>query len=156
MKTVLAARMVQHQQQRSALHGCRKKETVMAEGAIARHIQHVSVPRPRGSQDQARRFYTELLGLQEVQPPASLQALNLVWYRLGDSELHLFEADAVPQGLGAHFCIQVDDLQALRERLTGGGVRVIEDIPITNRPRFFVEDPFGNRIELTTILGDYD
>jgi catechol 2,3-dioxygenase-like lactoylglutathione lyase family enzyme len=129
---------------------------MVAEQTIALRVQHVSVPRPRGSHDATRRFYSEVLGLKEVAVPASLQQLELIWYRLGDSELHLFASDTVPQGLAAHFCIQVDDLGPVRERLGAAGVQIIDDLPIANRPRFFVLDPFGNRIEITSILGPYD
>lgn len=128
----------------------------MSQPTTVYRVQHVSVPRPRGSGDATRRFYAELLGLTEVAVPASLQHLDLIWYRLGDSELHLFAADAVPQGLAAHFCLQVEDLAPLRERLQTAGVQIMDDLAIVNRPRFFVLDPFGNRIEITSILGPYD
>lgn len=118
-------------------------------------VQHVSLPRPRGSDDQARRFYGGLLGLDEIIPPASLSALELIWFRLGDTELHLFLGEEVPERAAAHVCLAVDDLEGVRSRLETGGVPVLPDIPIPNRPRFFVRDPFGNLIELTTILGSY-
>jgi extradiol dioxygenase family protein len=55
-----------------------------------------------------------------------------------------------------HLCLQVDDLPAMRERLTQRGVAIEDAEAITNRPRLFVQDPFGNRIELTQITGEYD
>ena len=121
-------------------------------------VQHVSVARPRGEQEAAaaRRFYGEALGLQEVAPPASLAGLDLIWYRLGDDELHIFTTDDPPGDHGQHFCIQVDDVDALRDQLSRAGVAIVEDTAIHNRPRFFIHDPFGNRIECTTILGPYD
>jgi hypothetical protein len=35
------------------------------------------------------------------------------------------------------------------------GIETTDRTPIPNRPRFFCRDPFGNLIELTTIMGDY-
>lgn len=122
---------------------------------LIQRVQHVSVPRPRGSHDAARRFYGELLGLEEVQVPPSIGHLDLIWYRMGDSELHLFPTDAAPAPHAGHFCFQVDDLDALRARLIEGGAAIDEDIAIHNRPRFFCRDPFGNLIEFTAILGPY-
>jgi catechol 2,3-dioxygenase-like lactoylglutathione lyase family enzyme len=121
----------------------------------ALRVQHVSIPRPIGSSETARRFYAGVLGLEEVPPPASLAHLDLVWYRLGETELHLIgvQGDHEPQ-LG-HFCIQVDDLQVVRARLAQAHAPIDEDQAIPNRPRFFTRDPFGNRIEITTILGPY-
>jgi catechol 2,3-dioxygenase-like lactoylglutathione lyase family enzyme len=121
-------------------------------------VQHVSVARPRGEQEAAaaRRFYGEALGLQEVVPPSSLTDLDLIWYQLGDDELHIFTTDDPPGDHGQHFCIQVDDVDALRDQLSRAGVAIVEDTAIHNRPRFFIHDPFGNRIECTMILGPYE
>lgn len=119
-------------------------------------IQHVSLPRPPGSDAAARRFYGELLGLQEVAPPTSLAELDLIWFRLGDAELHLFAEEPMGQDhSGRHVCLAVDDLEALRQRLQAAGVSAVGTIPIPGRPRYFVRDPFGNLIEITSIEGDY-
>lgn len=119
-------------------------------------IQHVSVPRPPGSDDAARRFYGEILGLEEITPPASLRDLNVIWYRLGNTELHILTEE--PQGQdhsGRHFCVAVDDVEALHERLEAAGIAVVGTTPIPGRPRYFIRDPFGNLIEITTIESDY-
>lgn len=119
-------------------------------------IQHVSIPRPPGSHATARDFYGDLLGLEEITPPKSLAALELVWYRLGETELHLFAEEPTGQDhSGRHLCIAVDDVEALRERLEAAGVPVVGTIPIPGRPRYFVRDPFGNLIEITTIERDF-
>ncbi len=51
--------------------------------------------------------------------------------------------------------MEVDDLAELLRRLETHGVAIEEAVPIRNRPRCFVRDPFGNLIELTQIVGDY-
>ena len=63
----------------------------------------------------------------------------------------------MPPDFGAqrHFCLEVDDLEDWRGKLEDAGVETIDETAIPNRPRFFCRDPFGNLIELTTILGDY-
>ncbi|MDZ4721966.1 MAG: VOC family protein [Roseiflexaceae bacterium] len=118
-------------------------------------VQHVSIPRPPGSADQARSFYGNILGLEEVPPPHSIRHLDLVWYRLGTTELHLFAEEPVSDSSGRHFCMEVDDLEALRARLIAGGYTPTETTPVPGRPRFFCRDPFGNSIEFTTIIADY-
>jgi len=120
-----------------------------------RRVQHVSVPRPRGSHDEARRFYGGLLGLEEIAVPATLAHLDLIWYRLGDDELHLFASDDRGIHAAQHFCIQVDDVDAARRHLAGAGVEIGDEPPIPRRPRFTCRDPFGNLIEITTIQGSY-
>ena len=118
-------------------------------------IQHVSIPRPPGSDEEARAFYGEVLGLEEVPPPQSLHEQDLIWYRVGDHELHLFAEDPVQDSSGRHFCLEVDDVEVVRARLAQAGYSPKSAVPIPTRPRFFCQDPFGNRIEFTTILGDY-
>lgn len=123
-----------------------------------RAVQHVSVARPRGDEAAAaaRRFYGDALGLGEVAPPSTLAHLDLIWYRIGDDELHIFTSDRAADDVGQHFCLQVDDLGALRDNLAAHHVETLDDVAIPNRPRFFCHDPFGNRIECTQILGPYD
>lgn len=120
-------------------------------------LHHVSIPARPEAFDAGREFYGNLLGLNEIPPPVSLEPGRIVWFRVGDSELHLFTEDdpnAVPSG--RHFCFAVDDLDTVRGRLESAGVRVEETVPIHNRPRFFCWDPFGNQLELTRILGPYE
>lgn len=120
-------------------------------------LHHVSIPARPEAFDFGRAFYGELLGLEEIPPPVSLEPGRVVWFQVGDSELHLFKEDrpnAVPSG--RHFCFAIDDLDSARSRLEAAGVRVEDTVPIHNRPRFFCWDPFGNQLELTSILGPYE
>lgn len=116
-------------------------------------LQHVAIARPPESTAAARAFYGELLGLAELAPPASLHPLDVLWYRLGaGGELHIFVEELLGQDRsGRHFCLAVEDVESLRHRLMAAGVTVVGDVPIPDRPRYFVRDPFGNLIELTTI-----
>lgn len=118
-------------------------------------IQHVSVPRPPGSEEETRHFYGRVLGLKEVTVPESIQHLDLIWFQAGDLELHVFAEDPIQDPSGRHFCFEVDDLDAVRRRLIEAGFSIEETIPIPHRPRFFCSDPFGNRIEFTQITGSY-
>ncbi|WP_025745833.1 VOC family protein [Kallotenue papyrolyticum] len=114
-------------------------------------LHHVSIPRPPGSAAQTRAFYGDLLGLEELPVPASIAHLDVIWFRLGAGELHLFSAAQLPTDDGRHFCIVVRDLSAVRQRLTQAGYQPWDAIPIPGRPRFFCRDPFGNQIEFTAL-----
>jgi catechol 2,3-dioxygenase-like lactoylglutathione lyase family enzyme len=118
-------------------------------------IQHVSLPLPPGGQSAARHFYGEVLGLREVPVPPTLSSHNLVWYRLGNTELHLFIEEMSTDRSGRHFCMAVDDVDQVRAKLEGAGIAVVGATPIPGRPRYFCRDPFGNLIEFTTIEHDY-
>ena len=126
--------------------------------AGVRRLQHVSTPYRRGRQKDVRAFYGGLLGLVEKSVPASLADQELVWFEAGPDEVELhFLPDPVPPDAAAqrHLCLEVEDLPGWRRKLEDAGVETSDMEPIPNRPRFFCRDPFGNLIELTTILGDY-
>jgi catechol 2,3-dioxygenase-like lactoylglutathione lyase family enzyme len=120
-----------------------------------RSLQHVSSPFPEGEQAAVRRFYGEVLGLSEKPTPASLAHMGLVWFAAGDGlEMHFFPEPPGSQS-ARHFCLDIDDLEETRQRLTEAGLEPYDDTPIPNRPRFFCRDPVGNLIEFTRIEGEY-
>ena len=120
-------------------------------------IHHVSIPRPpgNGARRQMRAYYGELLGLEEIQVPKSLDQRGLEWYQVGDTELHIFVEESVDGSPGRHFCIEVDDVAGTRAQLVAAGFTPRDTTSIPGRPRFFCCDPFDNLIEFTTIEGNY-
>jgi len=119
-------------------------------------LQHVSIPAPPGSEAAIRAFYGELLGLEELPPPPSLQRLVVLWFKLdAAAELHVFLEAPLADPSERHFCLVVEDLAGLRQILAAAGYLPYEDESIPGRPRFFCRDPFGNIIEFTTIEADY-
>jgi catechol 2,3-dioxygenase-like lactoylglutathione lyase family enzyme len=122
-------------------------------------LQHVSLSIPDGSQEQIRAFYGGLLGFKEKQVPEILAPRGLVWFAAGDGEMELhFVPDTYLQRPeeARHFCLEVDDVDAYRVKLEQAGYALIEAEVIPHRPRFFLVDPAGNHLELTTILADYN
>ena len=122
-------------------------------------VQHTSVPRPPGrdAHEQAVRFYSGVLGLEEIPKPRTFTEIEVTWFRVGDGEIHVYAAgpdEPLPHN-GAHFCLHVDDIQEARHSLERAGYRCHDATPIPNRPRFYTRDPFGNEIEFTAIEGDY-
>jgi catechol 2,3-dioxygenase-like lactoylglutathione lyase family enzyme len=125
-----------------------------------KRVQHVSIGIEAGREDEARRFYGEVLGLKEKPRPMGLKQSQLIWYDVGDAEdeIHLIRSDPSrfrgPRP-GDHLCIEVDDIAGFRERVRARDIAIRETFTIDNRPRFFVQDPFGNAIELVQIEGRY-
>ena len=113
---------------------------------------------PPGGNDEARRFYTEILGLREIPSPSTMDIDRLVWFSVSDDgdELHiLVDEEFEPIVNGQHLCLVVHDLAAMRQKLEEAGVETSEEPHIPFRPRFSFRDPFGNKIELTEIHGNY-
>jgi catechol 2,3-dioxygenase-like lactoylglutathione lyase family enzyme len=113
-----------------------------------RAIDHVQLAMPAGGEDEARGFYEGVLGLPEVPKPPHLAARGGCWFEAPGVKVHLgVEADFRP-ARKAHPALLVADLPALVAELRAAGARVVDDEPLEGYDRVYVDDPFGNRIEL--------
>jgi catechol 2,3-dioxygenase-like lactoylglutathione lyase family enzyme len=122
---------------------------VTPEGAMAiLRIEHVQLAMPRGEEDRARAFYSGLLGIPEVAKPPELAARGGVWFESGEVKVHLGVDPEFRAARKAHPAFVVRELGALAERLRAAGVSVIDDGLMPGYRRFYVADPFGNRLEL--------
>ncbi len=111
-------------------------------------IEHVQLAMPPGGEDAARGFYAGLLGIPERAKPERLTARGGCWFEGAGVKVHLgVEAD-FRAARKAHPALLVSDLAALIAALAAADVSVSPDDPIDGRTRCFVDDPFGNRIEL--------
>ena len=111
-------------------------------------IDHVQLAMPAGREDDAIRFYDGLLGIAHVPKPPHLTARGGCWFERGDLKIHLgVEVDFRP-ARKAHPALLVEDLGELAERLRNAGVTLRDDEPLDGHDRVYVDDPFGNRIEL--------
>ena len=114
-------------------------------------LDHVQVAAPSGSEEQARRFYGELLGLPEIEKPEALRAAGGAWFAVGEQQLHVGVADPFTPATKAHPALAVDDeaaLRALGGRLEAAGAPVRWDDRLPDAVRFYTDDPWGNRLEV--------
>jgi len=70
-------------------------------------IDHVQLAGPAGCEDEARRFFGEVLGMEEIVKPETLKQNGIL----------------------------------------GHGISVKDDEWLPGADRFYVRDPFGNRLE---------
>ena len=114
-------------------------------------LQHAALTVPVERLEEARRFYSDILGLREVPRPPEIRDRPGIWYSFGSTELHIQARNNVPEEKGdRHPALVVDDIDAWRARFAEHGIAVSGQPTIYNRRRFDVRDPFGNRIEITT------
>lgn len=120
-----------------------------APGAIL-GIDHVQVAAPAGSEAEARGFYGELLGLEELEKPEALRGRGGVWFACGADQLHVGVGSDFSPARKAHPALRVrrSELDSLAERLAEAGSEVRWDDAIPGTRRFYTADPWGNRIEL--------
>ena len=75
------------------------------------------------------------------------------WFAAGTQELHVGVDEPFVPARKAHPCLVVSDLAALRIRLEGAGVPLVEDGTLAGVERVYLDDPFGNRLELRSARG---
>ena len=111
-------------------------------------LDHIQLAMPAGEEAAARRFYGEVLGLEEIPKPAALAGRGGAWFRGGSVEVHLgVEADFQPART-AHPAVAGRGLSGLMRRCVDAGHPVERAVPVPGVERVYVHDPFGNRIEL--------
>jgi len=111
-------------------------------------LDHIQLAMPAGEEASARRFYGEVLGLEEIPKPASLAGRGGAWFRGGSIELHLGVEDDFRPARKAHPAFRVRGLSGLIRRCVDAGHPVERAVPVPGVERVYVHDPFGNRIEL--------
>lgn len=113
-------------------------------------IDHVQLAMPAGPEAElaAQQFFEELLGLPRVAKPAELAARGGCWFEHGPIRIHLGVEEDFRPARKAHPALAVTNLDELCRRLDQSGhpTRRAEDVP--GKPQWYVDDPFGNRIEL--------
>jgi catechol 2,3-dioxygenase-like lactoylglutathione lyase family enzyme len=116
-------------------------------------LDHVQLAMPVGGEDAARTFYAGLLGIPEQPKPPELAKRGGCWFEHGALKVHLgVEAD-FRAARKAHPAFLVQDLAALSAKLTAAGLLIKTDDALPGYDRLYVDDPFGNRIELLEPIG---
>ena len=109
-------------------------------------IHHVQTAMPEGGEADARRFYGDLLGLREIETPEPMRAR--VWFQTGALQPHLGVDRNFAPATKAHVAFEVADLDAIRDRCQAAGHPVREDGDLPGYARVYIDDPFGNRVEI--------
>jgi hypothetical protein len=113
-------------------------------------IDHVQLAMPPGpeAEAQAEAFFSGMLGLPRVAKPPQLAVRGGCWFERGSVKIHLGVEEDFRPAHKAHPGLVVSHLDQLCTQLDAAGftTRRAEDVP--GRPQWYVDDPFGNRIEL--------
>lgn len=113
-------------------------------------IDHVQLAAPPGCEAEARRFFGDLLGLEELPKPAPLAARGGLWFQCGAQQIHIGIEKDFRAAKKAHPALRMRDdaaIAALKGRLQAAGVATRDDREIESAARFFADDPWGNRLE---------
>jgi catechol 2,3-dioxygenase-like lactoylglutathione lyase family enzyme len=114
-------------------------------------VDHVQLAMPSGGEDEAAAFYEGVLGIPRIPKPPHLAKRGGCWFESEAVKIHLgVEADFRP-AKKAHPGLLVDGLARLIELLGHAGYPVNSDEPLEGYHRVYVDDPFGNRLELMEV-----
>lgn len=123
-------------------------------------LDHVTIQIDEGGKAlrDALHFYVELLGLEPLARLAnSDNGRPGTWLRCGPAQqLHIITgAGATVENRVSrrHPAFRVSDLEGLRKRLVAARVEIIAGNRFPGQERFFVRDPFGNRLEFVERAG---
>lgn len=112
-------------------------------------LDHVQLAAPEDRESEARHFFKEILGWTEIPKPEPLQKRGGVWFKCGIHEVHIGVQKDFAPATKAHPAFHVHNIEALKVHLARQNVTIIHDEARTEEgiTRFYVHDPFGNRIE---------
>jgi catechol 2,3-dioxygenase-like lactoylglutathione lyase family enzyme len=110
-------------------------------------IDHVQVAAPPACEAEARAFYGQLLGLEELAKPQALAVRGGCWFRAGAQELHVGVEEPFTPARKAHPSFVDTALDEVAARLAAAGIGVAFNDEIPGVRRFETADPFGNRLE---------
>ena len=116
-------------------------------------LDHVQLAMPAAGEPEARKFYEGALGISEVPKPAYLASRGGCWFESGTLKIHLGVDKDFRPARKAHPAFIVTNLARLVAVLGAMGYDVMEDQPLPGYARCYVDDPFGNRIELMEFNG---
>jgi catechol 2,3-dioxygenase-like lactoylglutathione lyase family enzyme len=116
----------------------------------AKRLNHITIAVPTGEHDKVREFYGEVLGLEEIPRPESLNAVyDLMWFKFLDIFLHIdFAPPWTKSAENRHVALEVENLPAVRRYLESKRATLREAVAMPDRDRFYLLDPFGNYFEL--------
>ena len=112
-----------------------------------KRADHINISVPPERLEEAFEFYSEVLGLEQIERPDKIFGSKGYWFTIGDIQLHISCEKPLPRST-RHTAFEVTDIAAAREQLEKHGVEITEEPVLPNRDRFAFIDPFGNRMEL--------
>jgi catechol 2,3-dioxygenase-like lactoylglutathione lyase family enzyme len=97
--------------------------------------------------EEARAFYTGVIGLEEIERPNHLFSSKGYWFNIADIQFHIGVEQPLERSI-RNTAFEVKDVKAARKFLEAHQIEIVEEPPMPGRERFAFIDPFGNRMEL--------
>lgn len=116
-------------------------------------LDHVQLAMPSGREADAEAFYCGVLGFEVLPKPEPLASRGGRWFVSEQVQVHLGVEQDFRPARKAHPALRVEGFEELLRRLDAAGVAWRPDADLPGVRRVYVDDPFGNRIELIDSAG---
>lgn len=110
-------------------------------------LDHVQLTIPKSGEEASRDFFVGKLKWSEIEKPANLKAKGGAWFRCGQHQIHVGTTDDFIPAKKAHPAILVRNISEYRSYLESIGLSPRDEDPLPGAIRFYLDDPFGNRLE---------
>lgn len=111
-----------------------------------KRLHHIQICIPTGKENEAREFYTNIIGFKEISKPKELISNGGLWYQAGNIQFHIGTENEINRSK-RHPAFEVVDIAAARQHLEKYTIKIKEETQIPGQIRFSFFDPFENRIE---------
>ncbi|WP_018924280.1 VOC family protein [Salsuginibacillus kocurii] len=110
-------------------------------------VDHIQLAAPRGGEEKARKFWSEVLGCPEIEKPPALKGRGGAWFQVGAEQVHVGIEEGFKAAKKAHPAFQVQEIEEVVRALEQANIPCERDDSLPRAKRFYTEDPFGNRLE---------
>lgn len=111
-------------------------------------IDHVQLAMPPGGEELATWFYAGVLGVPRVPKPPHLAVRGGCWFERGTLRIHLGVQEDFTPATKAHPAFTVTDVDRVEAAIVAQDLVVRRQADPLGPDVLYVDDPFGNRIEL--------
>jgi hypothetical protein len=111
-------------------------------------LDHVQLAMPPGRESEAEAFYSGFLGFVRIPKPEPMASRGGCWFASGPVALHLGAEADFRAARKAHPALVVRDLAALAATAAAAGMEVRPNPDQPPGAGCYIDNPFGNRIEL--------
>ena len=81
-----------------------------------KRLNHIQICIPKKKEEEARNFYCNFLGLEEIEKPEYLRKNGGFWLRIADIELHI-GAENLENKSKRHPAFEVEKLERIKQEL---------------------------------------
>ena len=111
-------------------------------------LDHVQLAMPPGRESEAEAFYAGFLGFVRIPKPEPMAGRGGCWFASGPVAVHLGVEDDFRPARKAHPALVVRDLAGLVAAAAAARLEVRPNPDQPDGAGYYIDDPFGNRIEL--------